>query len=100
MSAVLMFSSDKLWVTRRCPCDPSTKNDAGGTPASSLLGVYLTALHSLHRALRSALSPLARSPGTEAHPRVPSPALHPAQTDSRFGDQPSLRPALLLHPDA
>ena len=37
MSAVLIFSSDNLWVTRRCSCDPSTQNDAGGTPASSLL---------------------------------------------------------------
>jgi len=37
MPAFLIFGSDKLWVTRRCPCDPSTHNDAGGTPASSLL---------------------------------------------------------------
>ena len=37
MSAVLIFGSDNLWVTRRCPCDPSTQNDAGGTPATSLL---------------------------------------------------------------
>src|SRR5579863_9930576 len=37
LSAVLIFSSDKLWVTRRCPCDPSTQNNAGRTPASSLL---------------------------------------------------------------
>src|SRR6266702_2125628 len=100
MSAVLMFSSDKLWVTRRCPCDPSTQNDAGRTPASSLLGSYHAALHSLDRAVCPALPPLARSPGTAAHPRVPGAALHCAQTDSRVGDQPSLRPALPLHPDA
>jgi hypothetical protein len=25
MSAVLISGSDKLWVTRRCPCDPSTQ---------------------------------------------------------------------------
>ena len=37
MSAVLSLGSDKLWVTRRCPCDPSTQNDAGRAPASSLL---------------------------------------------------------------
>ena len=37
MPAFLIFGSDKLWVTRRCPCDPSTQNDAGRTPASSLL---------------------------------------------------------------
>jgi SAM-dependent methyltransferase len=36
MLAVLIFGSDNLWVTRRCPCDPSTQNDAGRTPASSL----------------------------------------------------------------
>src|SRR5208283_3417861 len=100
MSAVLMFGSDKLWVTRRCPCDPSAQNDAGRTPASSLLGSYHAALHSLDRAVCPALPPLARSPGTAAHPRVPGPNLHPAQTDSRFGDQPSLRPALLQLPDA
>jgi integrase/recombinase XerD len=39
-------------------------------------------------------------PGTAAHPRVPSPALHRAQADSWVGNQPSLRPALPLHPDA
>src|SRR5215467_11536396 len=37
ISAVSFFGSDKLWVTRRCPCDPSTQNDAGRAPASSLL---------------------------------------------------------------
>jgi hypothetical protein len=37
MSAVLIFGSDNLCVTRRCPCDPSTQNGAGRTPASSLL---------------------------------------------------------------
>jgi hypothetical protein len=35
MSAVLIVGSDNLWVTRRCPCDPSTQNDAGRTPAPS-----------------------------------------------------------------
>jgi hypothetical protein len=28
---------DIFWVTRRCPCDPFTQNDAGGTPAPKLL---------------------------------------------------------------
>jgi hypothetical protein len=37
LSAVLIVGSDNLWVTRRCPCDPFTQNDAGGAPASSLL---------------------------------------------------------------
>ena len=51
---------------------PSTQNDAGGTPATSLLGGYHTALHSLHRAVRQALPLLARSPGTSAYSRVPA----------------------------
>src|SRR5712691_10326778 len=67
--------------------------------ATSLLRGYHTTLYPLDRALRSALPLLARSAGTAAHPRVSSPALHRAQTDSRFGDQPSLRSALPLHPD-
>src|SRR5215472_1945420 len=37
---------------------------------------------------------------TAAHPRVPSATLRGAQTDSRYGNQPSLRPALPLYPDA
>src|SRR5215469_2292754 len=37
---------------------------------------------------------------TAAHPRVPSATLHGAKTDSRYGNQPSLRPALPLYPDA
>ena len=37
MLAVPIFGSDKSWVTRRCLPDPSTQNDAGGTPAPSLL---------------------------------------------------------------
>ena len=41
MSAVLIFSSDNLWVTRRCPCDPSTQNDAGGTPGSKITALVL-----------------------------------------------------------
>jgi hypothetical protein len=32
--------SSKKFLGRRCPCDPSTQNDAGRTPASSLLGGY------------------------------------------------------------
>src|SRR5262245_45457467 len=37
MSAVQFSGSVNLWVTRRCSCDPFTQNDAGRTPASSLL---------------------------------------------------------------
>jgi hypothetical protein len=36
MLAVVIFGSGKVGVTRRCPCDPSTQNDAGRTPGSKI----------------------------------------------------------------
>src|SRR5208282_6919099 len=82
------------------PCDPSTQNHAGGTPASSLLAGYHTTLHPLRRKIRTTLPHFSRPPGPAAHSGVPSPTLHWAEAVARYGDQPSVRPAVFLHPDA
>ena len=49
------------------PCDPSTKNHAGGTPATSLLTGYHTTLYPHGRKIRTALPLLSRSPGPAAY---------------------------------
>src|SRR5439155_20627323 len=81
------------------PCDPSTQNHAGRTPASSLLGGYHTTLHPLHRKIRTTLPLFSGPPGSAAHSGVPGPALHGAEVVARYGDQPSVCPAVFLHPD-
>src|ERR1039458_1338772 len=50
------------------PCDPSTQNHAGGTPASSLLRGYHTTLRPLRRKIRPTLPLFSGSPGHAAHP--------------------------------
>ncbi len=57
------------------PCDPSTQNHAGGTPASSLLRGYHTLLHSRRRSIRSTFPVSSGSLGSAAHPGIPSSAL-------------------------
>src|SRR3989441_11270728 len=81
------------------PCDPSTQNHAGGTPASSLLAGYHTTLHPLPPKIRTTLPLFSGPPGSAAHSGVPGPTLHGAEAVARYGDQPSVRPAVFLHPD-
>src|SRR6266566_8773997 len=54
------------------PCDPSTKNHAGGTPASSLLRGYHTLLHPPCRKVRTTFQLLPGSFGSATHSPVPS----------------------------
>src|SRR6266852_5248047 len=54
------------------PCDPSTQNHAGGTPASSLLRGYHTTLYPLGRKIRTTLPLLSRSPGSAAYSGISS----------------------------
>src|SRR5215470_7823456 len=49
------------------PCDPSTKNHAGGTPASSLLRGYHTLLHPPCRKVRTTFQLLSGSFGSATH---------------------------------
>ncbi len=55
------------------PCDPSTQNHAGRTPASSLLGGYYTTLHPVRRKVRATLRLFSGPPGSAAHSGVPGP---------------------------
>ena len=57
------------------PCDPSTQNHAGRTPASSLLGGYHTTIHPVRRKIRTTLPLLSGPPGSAAHSGVPGPTL-------------------------
>src|SRR5260370_7064495 len=76
-----------------------SENDAGRTPASSLLAGYQTTLRPLHRKIRTTL-PLFSGPlRSAAHSGVPGPTLHGAEAVARYADQPSVRPAIFLHPD-
>src|SRR3989441_8089369 len=81
------------------PCDPSTQNHAGGTPASSLLAGYHTTLHPLRRKIRTTLPLCSGPPGSAAHSGVPGPTLHSAEAVARYGDKPSVCPTVFLHPD-
>ncbi len=72
---------------------------AGRTPASSLLAGYHTTLHPLRRKIRTALPLFSGPPGSAAHSGVPGPTLHGAEAVARYRDQPSVRPAVFLHPD-
>src|ERR1019366_7715367 len=81
------------------PCDPSTQNHAGGTPASSLLRSYHPLLHPRRRTIRSTFPVSSGSLGAAAHPGIPSPALHPEEVVTRLSNEPSLCAAIFLHPD-
>src|SRR3984885_13749353 len=99
-SAVVIFYSQINYGSQGGhPYDPSTKNHAGGTPATSLLAGYHTTLHPLGRKIRTTLPLLSGPPGSAAHSGVPGTTLHGAEAVARWRDQPSVRPALLLRPD-
>ncbi len=73
MSAVLDFSTQIVCGSQGGPCDPSTQNHAGRTPASSLLGGYYTTLHPVRRKVRATLRLFSGPPGSAAHSGVPGP---------------------------
>src|SRR4029077_7036922 len=82
------------------PCDPSTKNHAGGTPASSLLRGYHTLLHSPCRKVRTTFQLLSGSFESTTHSRVPSLSLHQTEVVARLSDEPLVCLAVFLHSDA
>src|SRR5215467_6331376 len=53
------------------PCDPSSKNDAGRTPASSLLSSYRKNLHSYRPRFRGAFSPFTQPAWSGTDSSVP-----------------------------
>src|SRR5215831_6045959 len=76
------------------PCDPSTKNHAGGTPASSLLRGYHTLLHPPCRKVRTTFQLLSGSLRPATHSQVSSLPLHQTEVVAGCGDDPSVRPAV------
>src|SRR5260370_34394877 len=94
----VILPSDKVG-SQGGPCDPSTKNHAGGTPATSLLRGYHTTLYPLGGKIRATLPLLSRSPQHATYSGIPCTTLHRAEAVARLGHQPSVRPADFLHSD-
>ena len=82
------------------PCDPSTKNHAGGTPASSLLRGYHTLLHPPCRKVRTTFQLLSGSLSPATHSQVPSLSLHQMEVVARLSDEPLVCPSVFLYSDA
>src|SRR5260370_36792030 len=57
------------------PCDPTTNDDAGGTPASELLSDYNAHVSADRPRFRQVLQPVARSTRSRRDPRLPSPSV-------------------------
>src|SRR5215813_10717199 len=85
---------------RRCPRDPSTKNDAGGTPAPYLCSKYHTPLHPHSGRFCSTIPLFSRSLRSSTHSRISSRAVSEAQVFAEFRGAVPGGSALFLHQDA
>jgi hypothetical protein len=67
--------------------------------ATSLLRGYHTLLYPCGRKIRTTLPLLSRSPRHATYSGIPSPTVHSPEAVAWCSDEPSMRPAVFLHPD-